>query len=586
MAHVAGCAACKELLSRYEAFSALCQKTCAHEPNAGAEQRFLSMAATADSSAQYSALVNVAARELDHGTSPSAEAAFLEAACAQQAGPGAGDARASRWKPALALAVAAGLVLAVGIPIWQALWPAAHDAVPTAASIPSPGSADRKTTREPVTIVSHRGAVSLDGELLGAGPSTARAGAEIITGPVSRARLRAPSSAATVDSGTRVRIAVWSRQRTALLLRRGTIHLRVGRRGAGELFEVRTPNARITVVGTEFSVTHTARGSTIVRGRSGKVRVERSDGSFAGHVTAGTSIRVHGAAAPPRASAPVSAVVTRTPGGRRRAVIPEAPVQVRPLARPAHPLYDAGAPTAPAEPGKPAPPPPAARPSLRQARTLLGRGEDQKAIVLLLAMAPGDWRRDALLGDAYQLCGKYRLAQDAYRAGLTRTVPPPAPLLADLAILLQTRLGNPASAARTWKRYLRHHAAGPAAARAHLSLARVALSTGRNKTAERHLRAILKSFPRHSQATAAVTLLGASLLRQRRWSRADALFSTHARAGKGQKAEASLVGLIRVRIGQGRPKAARLLIVQYHRRFPRGSRKHEVKRLEDVLAGR
>ena len=583
MAHVAGCAACKELLSRYEAFSALCQEACAHEPSAGAEQRFLSAATTADSSAQYSALVNVAARELDHGTTPSVEAAFLEAARAQHAGACVGAAHPSRWKSALSLAVAAGLVLAVGIPILQALWPAAPDAVPTAASVPPPGSAARKKTRWPITIVSHHGAVSVDGELLGAEPSTAGAGAEIVTGPVSRARLRAPSSAATVDSGTRVRIAAWSRQRTALLLRRGTIHLRVGHREAGELFEVRTPNARVTVVGTEFSVTHTARGSTIVRGRSGKVRVERSDGSFAGHVTAGASIRVQGTAAPTHASAPAPAV---TPGGRRRAVIPEAPVQVRPPARPEYPPHDVGAPTAPVEPGKPAPPPPEARPSLRQARSLLGRGEDQKALALLLAVAPGDWRRDALLGDAYQLCGKYRLARDAYRTGLTRTVPPPAPLLADLAILLQTRLGNPASAARTWKRYLQHHAAGPAAAQAHLSLARAAMSAGRHKTAERHLRAILKSFPQASQTTAAVTLLGAHLLKQRRWSRAEALFSTHARTGKGQKAEVSLVGLIRVRIGQGRPKAARRLMARYHKRFPKGGRKHEVKRLEDVLAGR
>jgi hypothetical protein len=52
------------------------------------------------------------------------------------------------------------------------------------------------------------------------------------------------------------------------------------------------------------------------------------------------------------------------------------------------------------------------------------------------------------------------------------------------------------------------------------------------------------------------------------------------------RSELSMVGLIRVRIAQGKVGAARSLISQYRKSFPKGSRKQEVRRLEAAIGGR
>ena len=77
-------------------------------------------------------------------------------------------------------------------------------------------------------------------------------------------------------------------------------------------------------------------------------------------------------------------------------------------------------------------------------------------------------------------------------------------------------------------------------------------------------------------------LLGGQLLQQQRWEDADKLFSPFAN-GTSAKAEAALVGLIRVRIAQGEALQAEELIEEYWLGFPKASRLAEVKRLEAAL---
>ena len=49
------------------------------------------------------------------------------------------------------------------------------------------------------------------------------------------------------------------------------------------------------------------------------------------------------------------------------------------------------------------------------------------------------------------------------------------------------------------------------------------------------------------------------------------------------KAEAAVVGLVRVYIAQGQAEEAMMLIAEYEERFPRGSRQREVQRLQEAL---
>lgn len=632
-AHFARCEACNELLRRYQAFVSACEQACAHEPTPDAGGRFIAEAATlARGTAPYPELVAEARVGLEHEPSGSAEATFLKAAREQhEDGTASGGRRSPRWKPLFAAAAAACVVAAV--------WIASSLVQSPEFAGPQPGDpakADRAHGQ--ATIVSQSGTVSIDGARLSPGQRSARgAGAAIATGRASHVQLQDLSRASiTFGQETRGKIRSWSAGRTSLLLRSGTIRARVQRRRAGELFEILTPSARVMVVGTVFAVTYSAPEGTVVNCTSGKVRVERRDGSLAGYATAGRTVRVALArqaaaatAAPPSRGAGITQPafrVTASPAPGPGAAQPSADAAAaarqvwrggespedRTVAAPALKVEHSGTPPAPAAiPSAPAatagaaaaerspqvppvaasspeatPAAPSAGPSpLLRARALLGQGQDRQAIALLLAAPAGDWRRDALLGDAYQLVGRYRLAQKAYRAALTRTTMPPAPVLADLATLQGTRFKDTRGAAKTWGRYLESYPVGPAATSAHLALARLALKDGRSKTAQKHLRAVLQASPDTSQGTSALALLGAQLIKERRWPEAEALFAQHGKKGKSPRGEVSLVGLIRVRIAQGKAGAARSLILQYRRRFPRGSRTNEVRRLENALGG-
>ena len=569
-AHVATCGACKAVLQRYQAFTDACMVTLDHEPSAEAEVRFL-------------------------------------ASCAPPQGPGKAtpiDAARRRRARSKGLAVAAAVaVAAVAMAVWR-LAPEEPDAADAVEQIDEDNGG--------VTVASYSGRVTFDGRSLVAGQDpSVRAGTTVSTDDASHLQLRDGANAVvTVASRSRVEIVGWTPQSTRLVLEAGTIRAQVDPREARELFEIVTPSARVIVVGTEFTVTCSGEGDTLVRGTSGKVRVERRDGSLAGFVTAGAQLRVAPAATlakhttapaeapvPPPEPSPAEPVelveakpepVESSPEAPLDEVAPEvpkpAPKKVRPKRRRAAvaKVADDKPPAAEVSEAPAVPKAPVMSP-LRQARIWLAEGQEAKAVALLLKTTATDWRRDALLGDAYQLSGGYAAAAAAYERALGLASRPPASLLADLATLQEKRLGRPDRAAATWQRYLTTHPNGADAARAHLSVGRAALRGGRTAEADRHFRAILERFPGAREAAAALAHVGGRLLRSKRWTDADRLFAPFAQKGGGRKAEVALGGMIRVAVGQGRADAAARLITRYRARFPKGGRRHEVERLEDAL---
>lgn len=636
MAHLAGCSSCKELACRYDALAIHLKAAFSHEVDAEAEERFVSTAAARDAfaglrgalftelrgaldrvesspsegafliaarqrhdmassgAAQHTALVDALRPTAAHDVSTEAEAGFMEAARNQRETRGAtASIRTAYRKAALAAAAVACVTVATWL-IWSQV------TSPQAISPPPGGTAAATGGQVRGTIVSHSGTVLVNGEPIEPyRPAIAKKGTYIEAGEASRFRIRDKGGAVIIVNGkARVEIIAWSSRSTRLLLRSGTIRARVTRRAAGELFEIRTPNARATVVGTEFSVTYLEQGTTIVNGISGTVRVEREDGRLAGLVRVGTTVRVEKVhkvtqrGTSVQGAASTSDVAIDQPGPMARDVAKPRPaprVRKRRGARRVAVVLPAPD-KASSQPGslpKPQPPARVARPpSLLRARTLLAGGKDQAAIALLQKMPPGDWRRDALLGDAHQLTSRYDLAARAYRDALARSATPPAPLLADLAKIQATRLKQPRDAARSWRSYLKFHPRGLDAAHAHLSIARFELKAGRSKVAEWHFSTILKVFPRASETTAAVTLLGAQFLKTGRWSAAEALFKPYVGTAKCKEEEVALVGMIRVRIALGNTDAARRLISHYRKWFQGGRREHEVQRLEDALENR
>jgi len=203
-------------------------------------------------------------------------------------------------------------------------------------------------------------------------------------------------------------------------------------------------------------------------------------------------------------------------------------------------------------------------------------------VALLEQIPPGDWRRDALLGDAYQLLGAYVQAGQAYEASLSRTEQIPQPLLVDLATLQETHLKDRKAANQTWAVYVKTHPKGYAAPRAHLALGLAAHEAGRWDTAQVHFWTVLGQFGDAPQSGVALSMLGGRLLKERRWSDAETFFEQY-NGGQGVKAEAAVVGLVRVYIAQGQAEAAMMLIAEYEERFPRGTRQREVQRLQEAL---
>jgi len=152
----------------------------------------------------------------------------------------------------------------------------------------------------------------------------------------------------------------------------------------------------------------------------------------------------------------------------------------------------------------------------------------------------------------------------------------------DRATLCEADLGDPDAARAAWTAYLERHPAGRHAARALLARSRLAEAAGDAAAAAEDWRRLLAGHTESEEATHALVLLGRALLAAEDWEAAGALFAPWAESD-GPRGEAALVGLVRVRLGEGRGDAARALAERYRERFPNGERRADVEALLERL---
>ena len=214
-------------------------------------------------------------------------------------------------------------------------------------------------------------------------------------------------------------------------------------------------------------------------------------------------------------------------------------------------------------------------PTLDDARARLAVGDDAGALAILLPWPEGEWRRDALLGDAWQLQGEHGLAVQAYRDAIARGAPGDGVWL-DLAAL-QGRTA-PEEAVATWLAYLQVHPRGGAERRFRLALARQ-LAPLEPERAEEQLRTLLDHQPGDAEA---LTELAALLLAQSRWQDAEEVLGPY-RDHPGAVGELALVGLMRAAIGHEDLDGVVALVEMWRQRFPEGGRAAEVARVVQAL---
>ena len=202
------------------------------------------------------------------------------------------------------------------------------------------------------------------------------------------------------------------------------------------------------------------------------------------------------------------------------------------------------------------------------------------------AVSPGPARARllALLGDAYRLADRLHEARTAYEQSLKEDSSPSSEtVLKDLADLLNEPLDLREEAIRVWKHCIQDYPHESCAATAHLELARIEEGKGRIEEAERHLRILITGFEDRPEEALAFVELGRLLIDRENWKDAEDLFKDRIGDHDPTVAEASLVGLMRVRLAQGRLADLRMLSQKYEERFPDGYRRSEVIRLTDVL---
>lgn len=317
-------------------------------------------------------------------------------------------------------------------------------------------------------------------------------------------------AALTVAARSAVRVSEWSAGHSVVVLERGSVHADVSKRQPGESFEVRTPHAVVTVIGTRFDVTRRD-ALTEVSVDHGRVKVTRPDGSLVAVLGAGERVSV--SAQPVTAAAPEPEPVEAIAAADPLLAEAEAPPEVEPAPeRTARPEVD----RAPRKPKaartlrSSKPTPRAAEPSLEadpvaRARGLLARGKDREAIAILEAAidAHPSARRLALLGDAYRLSGQRAKAQEIYRealktaSGAVRRV-----VLADLAGIVSADAALP-----LWTAYVDEFPGGAAAPKALWAMAQAAERAGDHPQRRRLLERLVTAWPRSPQARKALQAL-------------------------------------------------------------------------------
>lgn len=543
LAHLATCATCQERYRREQAWVLSAQDALTYHAGPAQEQAFLH----AISAAATEPPADAALRALDHEPGEAAELRFMSALQAARGtrAPPPTPKRNPGWGWVGAVALAAAVLC--GIALWSASAPEPVPPIPPVdrpvaldPPAPSPTVADVQGEEpESLGAVAERssppsassapsvrasGVARIDGK---PAPHLAvrpvRSGMTIATEAGAQLVISDPANATlTVSEHAAVRVEAWSKRLTRVALQAGTVGADVVHRDGGERFEILTNNARVVVVGTVFTVSYAPHTGTVVRGTSGRVRVEDLDGQVLGIVGA----------------------------GQRLAVAPD-------------PALDPG----------------------DRARQLLAAGDEPGAIAVLLAQEPGDWRRDSLLGDAYVLTGDFVAAEAAYRDAISGSSTAPEAVYLDLAAVQQQRLGRLGAAEATWRAYLNAYPNGAAAARAHLWLVERRLAAGRPDEARPHVDVLLARHSPGEKADIALTKLGAYHLANRRWGAAESLLEPH-ESDRSTRGEMALIGLARVDLALGRFRSAKARITEAEQRFPNGARSDELARLKAALEGR
>lgn len=292
-AHVAECADCQALLHRYEDLVLTAQSGLTFAPSEGAADHFIACASQREE--QSNPWLESLPAALDFSPSEAGAATFMAAARQQTSSPG--DAPSKRGGSWAMFAAAAGLLVAL------TLWG-------TREQTPEPRVAQGAAST--IEITQRSGSTWVNGALIAEGTQGLEAhAARIVTGEASALTLQDDSGdVVTLSSRSEVKVEDWRRSSRRIALRTGSVRAKVSHRSANERFEVRTPNARVIVVGTEFTVTYSEALETVVRGDSGTVRVEGLDGTLLGLVRAGDVLRIPSKVAqlsaptPPRLDAP------------------------------------------------------------------------------------------------------------------------------------------------------------------------------------------------------------------------------------------------------------------------------------------
>jgi len=378
---------------------------------------------------------------------------------------------------------------------------------------------------------------------------------------------------------TRVRVQAWTASAASFLLEDGRLTAQVEHRSPGQSFEVHTEYAIVRVTGTRFDVVHHPGIETVVTVEQGEVQVFAASGPLIARLPAGGSLTV--TAPGPGSSAPVRGF----PAGLD---VPPAPVRgpdlaslgVRPAAIGRFPRRASSVRGPIGEDER-----------VTRALQLMEAGRAEEAVALLSGAAASDTpehgRRFAALGDAQWLAGRHEEAQRAYELALAQWQGrAPEGLYLDLAVLLDDRLGRPVDAGAVWRRYLQTWPQGRYVGRALRELADLEEAAGRPDAA-RELRArLLADSPRSPEAADAYARLGRDLLDLPDPDPAARWFEARLDDPDRDVAEAALVGLMRVRMAQDRWDDMQALGLEHARRFDRGTRKDEVRRMLDTLPTR
>lgn len=380
---------------------------------------------------------------------------------------------------------------------------------------------------------------------------------------------------------SRIRLDTWSTGDTRLRLHAGALEANVHPRAPGQIFEIRTEYATIRVVGTRFVVTHLPGIETVVAGIEGQVSVRTAAGRDAGLVGSGQTLRIPapGANANPAAA---DAVKEARPGPEP--VTMPRTSQPRASHRPNPPRVDGSRQSRSTQTTPATETAARAEEVLVRARELLAQGHDAEATRMLTsALTDGGSLRPrllAMLGDAHRLASRFTEARAAYEQALAEGgAQLPEGVFVDLAVMLQAVPEHPEGAERAWRRYLEAHPRGLYAPRALAELASIAEQADRQEESLEWRRRLVVEAPGSNEAMPAFVRVGRAYLDRGALEAAEAWFLQAASDTRPEWAEAALVGLIRVRLAQGRPADVRSLAIEYADRFPSGTRRTEVDRL-------